>query len=260
MGFIGLILCIVAFFVKKSNRNAAKKWMNGALVFYSLGVLLMLIRISTPKYYANGWTIIVPIVILMLMIVARLKLEESGAKKSTVMTGVDESDKTINYKKLTNEIFDVSMEFSQYAGDSMEIGDVLYPIKTIGGITIPSSGIALYGYAVILLREKMHQIYTDKVEFESEDNVMIEAFARKLKIPVSAFSKIIDRNGSKKEWRKLLERVGDTTLVNEYVDEVKVAINRATRGVTAPIRGIGELGDFEDMTQEDSDDEFDDGL
>lgn len=261
MTTVGLILCIVAFFMKKSNRDGAKKCMNIALAFYGLGILLVLLRSSGSAYNINGGVVAVVIIVFILMIVGRLKLEEppvdrpKGISRSSMRGKSYNSEAGIDYKRLANEIFDVSLELTNYSGNHIASkGAFRFSPSTIQSATMYGTG--LYEYSILLLREKMRKIYTNKVEFEAEDNRMIEIFAKKIQIPVPALLKIVDRNGGIKKWESMLLQEKEIPM-REYMDEVRVLVNKATRGL-GPI--AGSKSESEDFEEYDDEDDFDDGL
>ena len=95
------------------------------------------------------------------------------------------------------------------------------------------------------------------MEFEAEDNKMIEIFAKKIQIPVPALLKIVDRNGGIKKWESMLLQEKEIPM-HEYMDEVRVLVNKATRGL-GPIAGSKSEG-TEGFEEYDDEDDFDDGL
>ncbi len=262
MGLVGLVLCIIAFFIRKSNRDGAKKCMNFALVFYGLGALSMLIRSSAPGYAIPGWGIVIVVTVFFLMIAGRLKLEEPSTNRPhSVSRSLDSKrpyggNTGIDYKRLANEIFDVSLELTNHSGNHIvSKGAFRFSPSTIQSATLYGTG--LYEYSVLLLRERMKKIYTNKVEFEAEDNKMIEVFAKKIQIPVPAFLKIVDRNGGVKKWENALLQEKELPM-REYMDEVRVLVNKATRGLepTASIKSESA----EDFEEYDDEEDSDDGL
>ena len=277
MGLIGLILWMVAATYKNENRKKAKAWMNSALGFYVVSVLVSFFQFIMPTTSSSfsfspgniGSLVgqfIAAFVILPLMIRYRLKLDSDPMKapkkpkhKKNKRVAVINTSSEINYSSLADEIFDVSLELTNLAGGQLATeGANRYSMSTINTATMYGTG--LYEYSALLLRERMKKIYTNKTEFEAEDNKMIEIFANRIQIPVPAFLKIIDRSGGVKKWEQELKKE-DKLPIKEYMDEVKVLVNRATRGLmTEQSPSESDEPEQSSGSSDEDDESFDDGL
>lgn len=267
------LFCIIAFFEKKHSREKARAWMCAALVVRTIDVVLTvfvapLLRSSIDPYSVAGTFIALG---LMIIFYAKLKRDlpkPSNEKHISLHKSMDRKsdEKTkridIDYAELANKIFDISLELSGLAKDGLVKNGAFY----LDPSTIQTSsmyGTGLYEYSMLLLRERMRKIYTDKHTFEAEDNKMVEVFANKLMVPSTALLKIIDRNGGAKSWEKMLLQ-DDSVPMDEYINEVKVEVNRATRDLIISKTGTGlvETGDSVVSKPKDDvpEDDFDDGL
>lgn len=266
MGFISLILCLVALLLKKSHREWARNLMTSAVILYAGGIVQSIIRISlNPERYIVTWhSVLAPIMVLTLMIIARVKLNRNPRNvpkkaKARVFEPVQSGRDDIDYESVADEIFDVSLELTNLAGGQLAMeGAARYSMSTINTATMYGTG--LYEYSVLLLRARMKKIYTNKVEFESEDNKMIEIFANKMQIPVPAFLKIVDRSGGIRKWEQELKK--ETKLpMTEYMDKVRVIVNKATRDLMSSSQGnTSSSASSTEHLKKNGEDEFNDGL
>lgn len=252
MGIMALVFCLVAFLERKANRKTARMYMSGAIVAYVSGILISWVRVAAnpSSYRFNGIGFMINATILTLMIVARVNLNSEpkntvrGTSFKPSRSGRNTSNNSIDYKGLSKEIFDVCLEFTNLTGNRMAMsGADRFSMNTIQTATL--YGTSLYEWSILLLREKMHKIYTNKVEFETEDNKMIEIFARKIQMPVSALLKIVDRNGGIKDWETIL-LMENSVPMKDYMDEIRVIVNRATRRLIGE-HELEDLGGYEEL-------------
>lgn len=268
MGIIAWGLCLIALIERRANRKIARYCMSFAISIQCVGIIGMIIASTTrPQIMSRQAPLIavVEIVILGLMIVARVKLNRDLSEiskkpahfnKKAGTTRARNSSSLIDYVALADELFDVSLELTNHSGNHIASkGAFRFSPSTIQSATLYGTG--LYEYSVLLLRERMKKIYTNKAEFEAEDNKMIEVFAKKIQIPVPAFLKIVDRNGGVKKWESALLQEKELPM-REYMDEVRVLVNKATRGLEPIASSKSESA--EDFEGYDDEDDFDDGL
>lgn len=279
MLFLALLAWFVAFLLKGLSAKATRIWVNASLAWYSLSLVgsIVQLAVQSDRYVFNQNGFLGSIAGLAILIMVRVRLEHTLAKyqkklhdkaqrrrdkdQNRRMPHID-SNNVIDYAKLANKIFDISLELSGLAKDDLVKNGAFY----LDPSTIQTSsmyGTGLYEYSMLLLRERMRKIYTDKHTFEAEDNKMVEVFANKLMVPSTALLKIIDRNGGVKSWEKMLLQ-DDSVPMDEYINEVKVEVNRATRDLimSKTDTGLVKTGDPVVSKPKDDtpEDDFDDGL
>lgn len=239
MSIIALIFCLVALFERKANRKTARMYMTGAIVAYAIGIMISWTRvIMDPSIYHISVTgFVINITALTLMIIARVKLNSEPAKstprvnpQSSYKQRNSKTTKGVDYKALSKEIFDVCADLTGFVSHLMaESGAGLFSTENLQTSTLYGTG--LYEWSILLLREKMHKIYPNKVEFESEDNKMIEIFAETIQMPTAALLKIVDRNGSIKDWEEKMLLAESAIPLKSRMSEIKAIVDKATRGL-----------------------------
>ena len=271
MGIIAWGLCLIALIERRANRKVARYCMSFAIGIQCIGIIGMIITSMTRPQTMSRQTplvAVVEIVLLGLMILARVKLNRDLSEISKKSVHFNKKAKTgraksssdsIDYATLADELFDVSLELTNLAGGQLaNEGATRYSMSTINTATMYGTG--LYEYSTLLLRERMKKIYANKTEFEAEDNKMIEVFANRIQIPVPAFLKIIDRSGGIKKWEQEIKKE-DKLPIEEYMDEVKVLVNRATRGlITEQSPSESDEPEQPSDSSDEDDEDFDDGL
>lgn len=273
MSIIALIFCLVALFERKANRKTARMYMTGAIVAYAIGIIISWTRvIMNPSIYHVSVTgFVINITALTLMIIARVKLNSEPTNSTSKVNhqpsyknrnSNSKTTKSVDYKALSKEIFDVCADLTSFVSHLMaKFGAGPFSTENLQTSTLYGTG--LYEWSILLLREKMHKIYPNKVEFESEDNKMIEIFAETMQMPTAALLKIVDRNGSIKDWEEKMLIAESAIPLKGYMSEIKAIVDKATRGLIkksgegpSEHEKFGSSEDDEMMGEEDLEDDL----
>ena len=95
-------------------------------------------------------------------------------------------------------------------------------------MTASNTATLLIEYAALLYRIKLKENYDEGYDFESQDNMMIEAFAKTLMIPAIAFHKIISKQDDPETWENLLHQIPFRNIdIDYYIDRVNDLIDEA---------------------------------
>lgn len=95
------------------------------------------------------------------------------------------------YRRVANKILKVCLDFSEDVGTSLALAAGEKPSSPTIANTATASGVNLYIYSAVLLKEMLRKRITDDEEFKASVFMMERAFADELKMSYSDFSDVV---------------------------------------------------------------------
>lgn len=129
------------------------------------------------------------------------------------------------YTKVAKEVFSVSNKLGTEVRLTMSSMMGNTDMNVI--MTASNTATALYEYAALQLRIKIKDRLGSGYEYERQDNLMIEAFAKTLMIPPLALHKIITNQNDPDTWENLLHQIPFPNInVDFYIEKVNRIIEK----------------------------------
>ena len=142
------------------------------------------------------------------------------------MLGFKFNNSRNKYEKISKEVFAVANSLGDEVRHTMSAMTGMPELSQDVIMTASNAATALYEYATLKYRMKLQSAYSNKYDFERQDNMMIEAFAKTLMIPPVALHKIITNQNIPVTWENILHQMPFPTInVDHYIDKVNDVIN-----------------------------------
>lgn len=138
------------------------------------------------------------------------------------------NDDQNQYEDTANEVFAVANSLGDEVRHATSQVTGLPEINTNVIMTASNAATALYEYGALQFRIRLKDEFSDKYEFEAQDNMMVEAFAKVLMIPAIALHKIITNQSEPDAWENILHELPFSNIdIDYYIEKVNDIINEA---------------------------------